>query len=148
MSSTTDVDKDNIIPATAEHLPEDIRQMLEEHKKKRDEEDLKVALAIIKVDRRGKVTKIKEVDFTSTSMDAATEAIPNVSGSSTGVTLEQVKNLLAKPDVHLVNLLSSRMLEAASKKPEIANDSPPISNVVTSEVPISQPSATLPVIQP
>ena len=50
MGSTTYVDKDNIIPATAEHLPEDVRQLLEEHKKKRDEEDLKVALASIKVD--------------------------------------------------------------------------------------------------
>ena len=58
IGSTTEVDKDNIIPATVEHLPKDIRQMLEERKKKHDEEDLKVALASIKVDRRGKVTKM------------------------------------------------------------------------------------------
>ncbi|XP_039778288.1 ras-related protein Rab-2-A-like [Panicum virgatum] len=50
MGSTADIDKDNIITATAEHLPEDIRQMLEERKKKRDEEDLKAGLASIKVD--------------------------------------------------------------------------------------------------
>ena len=64
MGSTTEVDKDNIIPATEQHLPKDVRQLLEEHKKKRDEENLKAALASIKVDRRGKVTKIKEIDFT------------------------------------------------------------------------------------
>ena len=77
---------------------------------------------------------------TSTSTDAFTEVIPNVSESSSGVTLEQVKNLLAERDVHLVNLLSSREREAAGKQPEITN--------VTSEVPISQSSAVLPVSQP
>ena len=71
MGSTTEVDKDNIIPSTEEHLLEDIRQLLKERKKKCDEEDLKAALASIKVDRRGKVTKIKEIDFTSTSADAS-----------------------------------------------------------------------------
>ena len=64
MGSTTEVDKDNTIPSTEEHLPVDIRQLLEERKKKCDEEDMKAALASIKVDRRGKVTKIKEIDFT------------------------------------------------------------------------------------
>ena len=49
MGSTTKIDKENIIPMY-EHLPEDIRLMLEEHKKKRDEEDLKAAVASIKVD--------------------------------------------------------------------------------------------------
>ena len=62
MGSTADIEKDNIILATIEHLLEDVRQMLEELKK-RDEEDQKAALASIRVDRRGKVTKIKEVDF-------------------------------------------------------------------------------------
>ena len=60
MGSTTEIDKDNTIPATYEHLPEEVRLLLEESKKKRDEEDLLAALASIKVDRRGKVTKIKE----------------------------------------------------------------------------------------
>jgi len=50
MGSNTEIDKYNIIEATADHLPEVIRQMLEEHKKKRDEEDLKAAVASIKVD--------------------------------------------------------------------------------------------------
>ena len=102
--------------------------------------DLKAALASIKVDRRGKVTEVKDLIFTSTSTDVSTEAISNVSDSSSGVTLEQVKNLLAERDVHLVNLLSSREREAAGKQPEITN--------VTSEVPISQSSAVLPVSQP
>ena len=63
MSSNAEIDKDNIIPVTYEHLPEDVRLVREERKKKRDEEDLLAALASIKVDRRGKVTKIKEIDF-------------------------------------------------------------------------------------
>ena len=121
---------------------------LEERKKKRDEEDLKAALASIKVDRRGRFTKVKDVTFPSTSTDASTEVIPDVSESSSGVTLEQVKNLLAKQDVHLVNLLSSKMLVAASKQPEITNDTSPISTTVTIETPISQPSTALPVSQP
>ena len=47
MGSTTEIDKDNIIEAMAGHLLEDIRQMLEECKKKRDEEDMLAALASI-----------------------------------------------------------------------------------------------------
>ena len=72
MGSNIEIDKDNIIPTMFDHLPEDIRQMLEERKKKRDEEDLQVALASIKVDRRSKVTKIKEIDFASIYIDAST----------------------------------------------------------------------------
>ena len=74
---TQEIDKENIIPSTYEHLPEDIRLMLEERKKKRDEEDLQAALARIKVDRRDKITKIKEIDFASTSSDASTEVDQN-----------------------------------------------------------------------
>ena len=72
MWSTTEIDKENIIPAMYEYFPEDVCQMLEERKKKRDEEDLQVALASIKVDRRSKVTKIKEIDFASIYIDAST----------------------------------------------------------------------------
>ena len=50
MGSNTEVDKDNIIEATADHLSKDTRLMLEERKKKCDEEGLKAALASIKVD--------------------------------------------------------------------------------------------------
>ena len=89
MGSTANIDTENIIPTIEEHLPEDIRQLLEENKKKHDEEDLKAALASIKVDRRGKVTKIKEIDFTSTYADGS-EVTPPVSATSTGVTMEQV----------------------------------------------------------
>ena len=45
MSSNPEIDKDNIIPVTYEHLPEDVRLVREERKKKRDEEDLLAALA-------------------------------------------------------------------------------------------------------
>jgi len=71
-----------------------------------------------------------------------------VSESSSGVTLDQVKKLLAKCDAHWVNWLSSKERKAAGKKPEIANDASPIPTVVTSEVHTSQPSATLLVSQP
>ena len=71
-----------------------------------------------------------------------------MSDSSSGVTLEQVKKLLAKRDVHCVNWLSSREREAAVKQLEIANDTPPVSAAITFEVHTSQPSATLPVSQP
>ena len=63
MGYNAEIDKKNIIPSTYVHLPKDVRLLLEEHKKKRDEEDLLAALATIKVDRCGKVTKIKEIDF-------------------------------------------------------------------------------------
>jgi len=98
MGSATKVDKDNIIEATADYLPKDIRQMLEE-RKKCDKEELKAALASIKIDRRDKVTKNKEVDFASTCTDASTEVTPNVSGSSFGVTLDHVKKLQSERDV-------------------------------------------------
>ena len=49
MGSNAEIDKENIIPSTYEHLPVDVRLLLEEHKKKRDEENLLAALASIKV---------------------------------------------------------------------------------------------------
>jgi len=124
MSSTTEIYKDNIIPATYEHLPEEVCLLLEEREKKRDEEDLLAVLASIKVDRRGKVTKIKEIDFASTSTDASTEVTPATSASSSGVAMEQIWKLLAERDVHWVNWLSSKDRESAGKKPESADELP------------------------
>ena len=100
MVSTTEIDPDNIIPVTYGHLPEDIRLVLEERKKKRDGENLLVALAIIKVDRRGKVTKIKEIDFACTSTYASTEVTPAMSAPPSGVTMEKIQKLLAELDVY------------------------------------------------
>ena len=88
MGFNTEIDKENIIPSTYEHLPEDVRLLLEERKKKRDEEDLQEALASIKVNRHGKVTRIKEIDFASTSSDASTEVIPAATAPPFGVTME------------------------------------------------------------
>ena len=124
MDSTTKIDKENIIPATYEHLPEDIRLVLEERKKKHDEEDLLAALASIMVDRRGKVTKIKEIDFASTSTEASTEVTPAVSALSSGVIMKQIQKLLAERDVYSVNWLSSKERESAGKKPETADEHP------------------------
>ena len=100
MGSNTEIDKENIIPATYEHLPENVRLVLEECKKKRDEEDLLAALASIKVDRRGKVTKIKEIDFASASTDASTEVTPTATAPPSGVTMEQIQKLLAERNVY------------------------------------------------
>ena len=99
MGSNAEVDKEIIIPSTYEHLLEDVRLLLEERKKKRDEEDLQAALASIKVDRRGKVTKIKEIDFASISTDASTEVTPTATAPPSGVTIEQIQKLLAEHDV-------------------------------------------------
>ena len=88
MGSTTEIDKDNTIPATYEHLPEDVHLVLEECKKKCDEEDLLAALASIKVDRRGKVTKIKEIDFASASTEASTEVTPTATAPPYGTNSE------------------------------------------------------------
>jgi len=146
MGSTVNIGKDNIIPTTEEHLLEDVRQLLEECKKKRDEEDRKAALASIKVDRCGKVTKMKEIDFTSTSTDAP-EVTPPVSATFTGVTMEQVKNLFAERDVRLVDLITEKMMILASKQPVI-DDTSPISTVESTEIRIPQSSAILPTSQP
>ena len=96
MGSNTEIDKENIIPSTYEHLPEDVRLLLEERKKKRDEEDLQAALASIKVVRRGKITKIKEIDFASTSSDASTEVIPAATAPPSGVTVTTRPGVTAK----------------------------------------------------
>jgi hypothetical protein len=122
--------------------------MLEERKKKRDEEDMQAVLASFKVDRQGNITKVKDIAFTSTSTDASTEVTPNVSDSSCGVTFEQVKSMLAKRDVYLVNWLSSIEWETANKQPAITNDPPPVVSSVTSEIPISKPSAASSMDQP
>ena len=99
MGSTTEIDKKIITPATYEHLPEDVRLMLEERKKMGNEEDLLAALASIKVDRHDKVTRIKEIDFASTSTDASTKVTPAASAPPSGVTMEQIQKLLAERDV-------------------------------------------------
>jgi len=147
MGSTADIDKDNIILATAEHLSEDVRQQLEERKKKRDEEDLKAALASIKVHRRGRLTKIKEIDFTSTSTSASVETISNVSNAPTGVSIEQIENMFAERDVRLVNMFTDKLLTLVGKQ-LVIDDISPDSIVETTEVPISQLSVTLPTSQP
>ena len=105
--------------------------MLEERKKKRDEQKLHAVLASIKVDRCGKVTKIKEIDFASTSIDASTEVTPATSDSCSRVTLVLVQKLLVERDVHWVNWLSSKDRKSASKKPEIADEPPFVSTVAT-----------------
>ena len=124
MGSNAEIDKENIIPSTYEHLPEDVRLLLEERKKKYDEEDLQAALASIKVNRRGKVTKIKEIDFTSASTDASIEVTPAVTAPPPGVTMEQIQKLLAERDIRWVNWLSSKDRGTAGKKPEIASEPP------------------------
>ena len=119
--------------------------MQEERKKKRDEENVLAALASIKVNQRGKLTKIKEIDFASTSTDASTEVTPAATVPPSGVTMEQVQKLLAECDVYWVNWLSSKERESAGKKPESADEPPSIS---TSEFYVPQPSAASHTSQP
>jgi hypothetical protein len=145
MGSTAEIDPDNIIPSTYEHLPEEVRLLLEERKKKSDEEDLLAALASIRGDRRGKVTKIKEIGFASTSTDASTEVTPATTTPPSGVTMEQIQKLLAEHDVYWVNWLSSKERDSAAKKPEIADEHPFVS---TSEFYVPQPSTASPTSQP
>jgi len=71
-----------------------------------------------------------------------------VSNSSSGVTLDQVKKLLAERDVHWVNWLSSKDRESAGKKPEIADEPPSVSTIATSEFYVPQQSAASPMSQP
>ena len=86
MGSTTDIDKDNITPATYEHLPEDVCLVLEEHKKKCDKEDLLVALASIKVDRQGKVLMQKSTHWNPrASVSQASESQPSVPVNLTAI---------------------------------------------------------------
>ena len=69
----------------------------------------------------------KEIDFTSTSADAY-EVTPPVSETSTGVTMEQVKNLFAERDVRLVDLITEKMMVLAGKQPVI-DDTLPVSTI-------------------
>ena len=78
-------------------------------------------------------------------MDASTKVTPSVSETSSGVTIEQVENLLAERDVWLVNLISAMVLIAVGKHRGITDDTSPISTVLSTEIPISQPSRILPV---
>ena len=63
----------NIVKPTIDQLPEDIHRMLEERKKKCDEEDPQAVLASLQVDWWSNVTKVKDITFTSTSTDASTK---------------------------------------------------------------------------
>ena len=61
--------------------------------------------------------------------------------------MEQVKNLFAERDVRLVDLITEKMLILAGKQPVI-DDTSPDSTVTSTEIPIPQPSVTLPASQP
>ena len=81
-----------------------------------------------------------------TSADAS-EVTPPVSETSTGVTMEQAKKLFAERDVRLVDLITKKMMVLASKQPVI-DDTLPVSTVESTDIPVSQPSVTLPASQP
>ena len=51
----------------------------------------------------------------STSLTDASEVTPPVIATSTGVTMEQVKNLFVERDVRLVDLITKKMMILASK---------------------------------
>ena len=71
-----------------------------------------------------------------------------MSNSSSGVTLDQVKKLLAEHDVHWVNSLSSKEREAAGKNPELTSEPPSVSTISILEFYTPEPSTASPVSQP
>ena len=67
--------------------------------------------------------------------------------TSSNVTMDQVENLFVERDMRLVNLFTDKLLTLVGKQP-IIDDISPISTIESTEIPIPQPSATLPVNQP
>ena len=61
--------------------------------------------------------------------------------------MEQVKNLFAERDVRLVDLITEKMMILAGKQPVI-DDTSPVSTIESIDIPVSQPSVTLPASQP
>ena len=61
--------------------------------------------------------------------------------------MEQVENLFAERDVWLVNLFTEKFLILTGKQ-LVIDDTSPVSTVVSTDIPIPQPSATLPTSQP
>ena len=64
------MDAKNVVTPTYEQLPEEARKLLEERKKKRDGEDLQAVLSSFTIDRRSTISKLKEVEFSSSSQSS------------------------------------------------------------------------------
>ena len=154
-----DIDAENIKRPNFEQLSAEDQKALNEVKKKireekeeeirrQEEEATKHYMSYFSIDRQGRVTKDKDIVFPSTpTTDASAKVTAPVSATSTGVTLEQVENLLSERDVRLVNLISAKSRIAAGKQLEITDDTSPVSIVVPAEIPVSQSSTMLPVSQ-
>jgi hypothetical protein len=159
------IDPNNVIEAKYDEVPEEYRKALEAQLKA-FEAELKAFEAEYKRQlvscfgktQHGVIEKEKFVmptfplptssTTTTTSVSASPEVTPSVSVSSSGVTFEKIKQLLDERDVHWANWFSSREREAVGKKPEIADDSAPIPNVIISEIPASPTSAAVHMSQP
>ena len=141
------IDPNNVIEAKYDEVPEEYRKALEAQLKAFEAEYQRQLASCFGKTRHGVIEKEKFVMPTfplptssttmTTSVSTSPELTPSVSVSSSGVTFEKIKQLLDERDVHWENWLSSREREAVGKKPEIADDSAPIPNVIISEIPAS-----------
>ena len=99
------------------------------------------------VSSRWKKFVLPTLSSSTPTTDASVKVTAPVSATSSSVTMEQVKNLFAERDVWLVDLITEKMLILAGKQ-LVIDDTSPDSTVTSTEIPIPQPSVTLPASQP
>ena len=100
----------NIIKPMFDLLPKDIRLMLEEYKKKHDEDDMSAVLVVrSEADRWGAVTKVKDIVFASTSTDASPKVAPTYDISSS-ITIDLIQKMLAECDALWLDRMNKKYL--------------------------------------
>lgn len=108
----------NLVGPTYEHICEEVRLMLEERKKKREEVDLKAVLPSSQEDQRGTITVINETNFGCTFDTASTSKVIIVVSASP--TLDDVTQLIVDNNVDLVQHIAGRFLETSLKQPIVS----------------------------
>ncbi|TVU26843.1 hypothetical protein EJB05_29408, partial [Eragrostis curvula] len=91
MGSIAEVDPKNIVKASFEEIPENVRKKFEEIKKIREEQELHELLSCFKKDRQGAVTQVK--DYVPPSF---AEKPPDNRGKSNNKVKPSFEELLAK----------------------------------------------------
>ena len=144
------IDSRNIDNPEYDEIAEDQRQALEIQLKEIEAEAKNKLISCYGKTRQGVIKKEKFVlptlSSSTTSTDAPEITAP-VSTTTSNVTLAQVENLFAERDVRLVNLFTKKFLILTGRQPVIY-DTSPVSTVVSTEIPVPQPSVTLPASQP
>ena len=144
------IDPRNIDNPEYYEILEDQRQALEIKLKEKEAEAKKKLISCYGKTGQGVVQKEKFVlpTLSSTPTTVASAKVTGpVSATSSNVTMEQVENLFAEREVRLVDMLTDKLLTLVGKQPVI-DDISPVSTVETSEVPVSQPTVSLPASQP